>query len=83
MTYDLRKLNEKFFTDPDWPELENVIKEYLAPFKDVMNIKSDLSNDEIASEVRGRQMMIEQLERFLSDTGVVRSKINKPNNIYK
>lgn len=83
MDFDLKKLNDKFFTDPDWKEMEGLIENYLAPFRDVMDIKTTMSNDEIATEVRGRQMMIENLDKFLSDTKIIRSKINKPTNSYR
>lgn len=83
MAIDLKKLNDKFFTDPDWVMMEELLQEYLAPFRDVLNIKNTMSNDEVASEVRGRQLMVEQLDKFLEDTRVIRSKINKPIQSYK
>lgn len=83
MTVDLKKLNDKFFTDPDWREMEELIETYLAPFRDVMEIKTTLSNDEIATEVRGRQLMIENLDKFLSDSSVLRSKNTRQTISYK
>jgi len=83
MTYDLKQLNDRFFTDPMWPDMEELLLEYLAPFRDVKNIKSDATNDEIATEVRGRQLMVEQLEKFLMDTKVIRSRINRPTQSFK
>lgn len=83
MTVDLKKLNDKFFTDPDWREMEELIETYLAPFRDVMGIKTTLSNDEIATEVRGRQLMIENLDKFLSDSSVLRSKNTRQTISYK
>jgi hypothetical protein len=73
---DLKKLNEKFFTDPDWREMEELIMEYLEPFRSVLDVPSSLTNDQIATEVRGRQMMIRQLDKFLADTKMI-TRISK------
>lgn len=83
MAYDLKQLNDRFFTDPMWPDMEELIREYIDPFKSVLNIKPDATNDEIATEVRGRQLMVENLEKFLEDTKVIRSRINRPLNSFK
>lgn len=83
MAYDLKQLNDRFFTDPMWSDMEELLMEYLEPFKSVVNIPSNATNDEIATEVRGRQLMVEQLEKFLEDTKVIRSRINRPVNSFK
>lgn len=77
MSYDLKKLRDKFFSDPDWKEMEELIQEYILPFRDVENIVSNKTNDEIASEVRGRQLMVKQLDKFLADTGIISGRIKR------
>jgi len=84
MAYDLKQLHERFFTDPMWPELEELIMEYLAPFRSNTTIVTEgKSNDEIATEVKGRNLMIENLERFFTDTKVVTHKLNNAKPNYK
>ena len=83
MSYDLKQLRDHFFVDPMWPDMEELILEYLAPFRSVLNINSSMSNDEIACEVRGRQLMVDRLDKFLEDAKVLRSRINKDNIGYK
>lgn len=84
MAIDLKKLHEKFFTDPDWREMEELIESYIAPFRSVSGVVTKgMSNDEIATEVRGRQLMVEQLDKFLEDTKIVRSRINREPISYK
>ncbi len=75
---DLKKLNEKFFTDPDWAMMEELILQYIDPLKSVITIDSKMSNDEIATEVRGRQIAYDSLDRFLKDSKVVTRKIATP-----
>lgn len=82
MGYDLKQLHERFFSDPMWPEMEELILEYLTPFRSNITIDTKgKSNDEIATEVKGRNLMIENLEKFLGDTKIIRRQItsDKPN----
>ena len=74
MAVDLQKLKEKFFTDPDWAMMEELITSYIEPLASSLNIKSDMSNDEIASEVRGRQLAYNALHTFLSQSGVLKPR---------
>ena len=83
MTIDLKLLHEKFFTDPSWGDMEELILEYLAPFRSVMNVDTKKTNDEIATEVRGRQLMLENLDRFLEDSKIITRRLNKNDNNYK
>ena len=77
-TEDLTKLKDKFFTDPDWRLMEELIREYIEPLSSSLNIDIKLSNDQIATEVRGRQLAYESLNSFLEQTQVLRPRnINK------
>lgn len=80
---DLQKLRDKFFNDPDWREMEELINDYLEPFRDISNIPSNKTNDEIATEVRGRQLMTQQLDKFLRDCGVMSGRITREKPSYK
>ncbi len=77
MSYDLKQLKERFFTDPMWKDMEELIEEYLAPMRDSDNIPDNLSNDQIASEVRGRKLLTRSLDKFLADAGVISGRIRR------
>jgi hypothetical protein len=79
----LKKLYDKFFSDPDWSEVEKLIESYIEPMKGVVNIPATLTNDQMATEVRGRQLMVEQLERFLQDAKIIKHKIISPSRSFK
>ncbi len=79
MSIDLKKLKDKFFTDPDWKEMEELIRSYIDPLESCLDINPQWSSDQIATEVRGRQLMYKGLNDFLEQTGVLRPRIiNKP-----
>jgi len=77
MAYDLVQLRDKFFSDPDWRQMEELLNEYLEPMRSVLNIPDDLTNDQLATEVRGRKLTIEKLEKFLSDSHIIRNSTGK------
>lgn len=72
---DLKIIKEHFFQDPSWHLVEELIRSYLNPLESCLNIRADMSNDEIASEVRGRQIAYESLEKFLVDSGILKPRI--------
>lgn len=76
---DIKLLKDHFFSDPSWHLVEELIRSYIIPLESCLNIRPDMSNDEIASEVRGRQLACENLEKFLVDSGILRPRIiSKP-----
>jgi len=67
---------DKFFKDPDWILVENMIQKYLEPLGEISRIDTKRSNDEIATELKARQMVIEELEKFLRDSRLLGKTIN-------
>ncbi len=72
---DIKKLKEHFFSDPLWGDVEDMIRTYMVPLESSLNIDISLSNDQIATEVRGRQLAYQLLEKFLNDSGMLSPKI--------
>lgn len=79
----LAKISNKFFNDPDWAIVEEMISEYIEPLKDISTVDIKKSNDEIATEVRGRQITINQLNKFLLDSRIVGQNINNKPTTFK
>ena len=73
----------KFTADPEWYIVENVLMSYIEPLKSVSSIDTKLSNDQIASEVRGRQIAIDGLTKFLDDMKIVNKKITNVTPSFK
>ena len=71
---DLKKLKAKFFTDQDWRLMEELIREYIDPLSSSLNIDVRLNNDQIATEVRGRQIAYKALNDFLEETKVLKPR---------
>lgn len=59
---------DEFFTHPSWDYVLDIIREYIRPLKEVSDIDMNRTSDEIATEVRARQITVEKLEKFISDS---------------
>lgn len=80
---DLQKLKEKFFSDPDWKMMEELIHSHIDPMESSLNIDPTWSNDQIATEVRGRQLAYKGMTDFLEGAGVLKPRIISNVNPYK
>lgn len=74
----LEKLN-KFFLDPDWPIVENILKEYIEPLKLIANIDLKQDSQAVHAELKANLMASQSLERFLSDVGMLQKRTTQTN----
>ena len=67
---------KKFITDPDWKYIEDLFMSYVLDLINMGNIdpKGTMSNDQIASEVRGRKLLSASLAQFLNETKLIREQ---------
>ena len=80
---DLKVLRDKFFTDTDWAMMEELIRSYTDTLESVDTINASMSNDEIATEVRGRQLARTGLEKFLVESGVLKPRVINQQTTFK
>lgn len=66
-----KNIRDKFFSDPDWKFVDNSIKEYLEPIRDVLTIDTSMSAESVLAEVRARQLTVQRLESYLNDVGMI------------
>lgn len=78
-----KRISEKFFNDPDWALVEQMIVQYLEPLTGVDSVDTKRTNDEIATDVRARQLAIENLGKFLKDCRILRKQINNKVTTFK
>lgn len=80
---DIQKLKDHFFADPMWPMMEELIRNYITPLESSLNIDVGMSNDQIATEVRGRQLAYKSLNDFLEGSGILKPRIISEANPYR
>lgn len=59
---------KEFFTHPNWNSVIELIQYYLEDLDGIDNVDTNKTNDEIATEVRAKQITKERLQNFIDDT---------------
>ena len=70
MTDEQKEKIKMFTQDRNWNLVVELFDSHIKPLRDIMTIDSQKSNDEIASEVRGRQLTIKGVSGFLKDAQI-------------
>jgi len=67
--------NEHFFTHAHWESLLRLIDLYIEPLKDIQDLDTtNKDNDQIATELRARQLAYDRLRQFVDDTLMLRKQ---------
>ena len=81
----MKTIPKRFFEDPEWYQVEEIVKEFIDPLINLLEIDITQPADEIKAEVIGRRKAYEALEGFIRSRGIEKSntlKEDKP-NIFK
>lgn len=79
-----KELVEAFFTDPRWPDVEDMILKYINPLIDMSTLDLKQPPEHVKAEVIGRQLAYKSLIDFLNSTRVLnRPSIINPTNPFK
>ena len=64
-------LAKKFFTDPDWPEVESILMSYVEGINNIKEIDVDQHPDTVKAELIGRKIAYEKITEFLREVKMV------------
>ena len=59
---------KEFFTHPNWGSVIELLNFYLEDLDGIDNVDTNKTNDEIATEVKAKQITKERLQNFIDDT---------------
>jgi len=78
-----QKLIGKFFSDPDWAEVEKLLRGYIEPLVDMTKV--DFSQDplEFKAELKAKFALYEAVDKFLQDSQVVSQPLKSIKNPFK
>ncbi len=68
---DTKVIREKFFVDPDWKNVEQLIMDYVTPLIEMSDVDLTQPAEHIKAELIGRTKLHEQMCKFLEATGFV------------
>lgn len=75
---DLKRVHDKFISDPDWRIVETLIEQFIEPLKriDTIDTKGKTA-DEVFATVEGRKISVESMENFLNELRLVKTGVTK------
>lgn len=76
---DIKLLTARFFEDPEWKNVEEMILDYIEPLKDFNTIDLKQPAEHVKAEIIGRMLSYNALWKFLNDTKLV----NRESKLYK
>jgi len=83
MTTPMNVLIARFFEDPEWKSVEDMILNYIEPLKDFDTIDLKAPAENVKAEVIGRMLAYNSLKKFLDETKLVNRPLKEYINPYK
>lgn len=79
----MRDLTDKFFQDPDWKEVENIILEYINPLLEMDSVDTNQPAEHVKAEIIGRKLAYNCLIDFLNENKLVTRDVKKVKNPFQ
>lgn len=76
----LQDLQQNFFQDPRWAEVEALIRGYIEPLIDLDSIDTTQSSEQIKAEIIGRKIAYKSMKDFLENTRVLTRPLKEIKN---
>lgn len=80
---NLPLLRDKFFTDPDWKMMEELLRSYIEPLVDWNTLDLKAPAEHLKAEVIGRMHAYNGLAKFLQDTKIINKPLKEIKNPFK
>lgn len=78
------KLKEKFFSDPDWKLVEQMIMDFINPMIEMQDVDLTQPAEHVKAELIGRQKLYGRMTDFLQQSGLVGNpSVYKKTNPFK
>lgn len=76
-------LQAKFFSDPDWSKVEDLILDYIEPLIDMSTVDTTQPAEHVKAELIGRTLAYNKLIDFLNDSKLINRKLDKVKNPFR
>lgn len=78
-----KTIEERFFQDPQWYLVEDAIKEYVEPLRDLLTIDVSKDAEDVKAQVIGRITAYQNLDKFLQDSKIVHKPLTEIKNTFR
>ena len=81
----MKTIPTRFKNDPEWYQVEEIVKEFIDPLINLLEIDTTQTAEDVKSEVIGRVKAYEALQGFVRSRGIEKSNKLPENkeNIFK
>jgi len=79
----IQDLQQKFFQDPQWDEVEDLILSFIEPLIDMDTVDDKQPAEHVKAEVIGRKLAYRSLKNFLESSKVVSRKLKEIKNPFE
>jgi hypothetical protein len=76
----VKELQQRFYSDPEWYQVEELIRGYIEPLKDMSTIDTTQPAEHVKAEIIGRLLAYDRLNEFIEQTKLVGHASPKPIN---
>lgn len=76
-------LEKKFFNDPDWKQIENMLVGYITPLIDMSTVDTKQPAEHVKAEIIGRTLAYNSIVQFLNNSRVVSRPLPVIKNPFK
>ena len=80
MAIDIKLLKDKFFTDPDWKMVEELLRSYVDPMVDFNTLDLKAPAEHVKAEVIGRMYAYNGISKFLEDCKFINRPLKEIKN---
>lgn len=70
----MKTIPKRFKDDPEWYQVEEIIKEFIDPLLDVNGLDVTLTPEELKIEILARKKTYEALQGFIRSRGIEKSE---------
>lgn len=70
----LKTVQERFYSDPEWYQVEEIIMEFINPLRDMSTIDTKQPSENVKAELIARTLAYDSLIKFVQESKLV----NKP-----
>lgn len=78
----IQTITARFFQDPEWKQVEDMIMAHIEPLKDFNTIDLKQPAEHVKAEVIGRMLSYNALVKFLNETKLVNRELKEYKNPY-
>lgn len=76
-------LDKRFYQDPEWHKVTDVIINYILPLRDILNVDVSKDAEDVKAQVIARQESFKAMDKFLQEAKFIDKPLVDNKNIFR